>query len=148
IGGYLRAAEFPKIAGACLVGSYLLAGWGLHRSLKRFRDWDLEWWEEKGLTDINAGSLQDKARQKQLGWPFEQLSLKRNDTPISVPLGLGIAVLCGWVSHIALYHMGSLGPGPLVWQYRFLLGLPCVILALGRAIVYCNGYLPPINIWA
>jgi hypothetical protein len=148
IGGFLRAAEFPGIAGASLVGAYLVAGWGLHRSLRSFRDWDLEWWEEKGLTDINAGSLQDKARQKQLGWPFEQLSLKGNDMPISVPLGLAIAVLIGWAAHIALYYMDTPGPGRLVWQYRFLLGLPCMILALGRAIVYCNGYLPPINIWA
>lgn len=148
IGGFLRTLQWPQIAGTFLVGAYLIAGWGLHRSLKRFREWDLEWWEEKGLTDINAGSLQEKARQKQLGWPFEQLSLKQNDTPISVRLGLAIAVLFGWGTHIALYYMDDPGPGRLVSQYRFLLWLPCMVLALGRAIVYCNGYPPPINIWA
>ena len=146
VGGVLRALENPQVAGICLAVSYGIAAWGLRRSLIRFREWDLDWWEEHGLTDINAGTLQEKARQKLLGWPFEQLSLKRNDAQLSVRFGLAIAILLGWGTHIAMYYKDG-GGGPLVWQYRFLLGMPCAALAFGRAITYCNGYLPPISFW-
>lgn len=146
IGGFLRTLEQPEVAATCLAGACVVGAWGLSRSLRNFREWDLEWWEEKGLADIGSGSLQEKARQKQLGWPFEQLSLKSNEVPISTAFGLSVAALIGWYAHIALYYLDEAGGGQLVWQYRFLLSMPTLFLAGGRAMIYCNGYLPPLNL--
>ncbi|MGD9856775.1 MAG: hypothetical protein AB7U20_17645 [Planctomycetaceae bacterium] len=150
LGAFFRLVETPVIAGGCLLAAYLAAWTGLRRSLASLREWDLRWWESQGMTNFSSESLQNAAKAKLLGWPFDQMSLKPPEVRIPLLAGIAVSVLVGWGNHVLLYHLarqaGFAGPANDVWEYRALLAVPALLLAGGRVATYCSGYRPPISL--
>ena len=150
IGGGVRAHERPIVAMTCLVVSYGFAAWGLRRSFRRFREWDLDYWEDRRSSDlVNDGEPGSKARDQQVGWPFGQLSPKSRRRPKSAPYGLAVAALCGWGTHVGLHY--ALGGVAILADskplYLLVVGTFSGILAFLRLGIYCSGYGSPISLW-
>lgn len=148
--GILRVVrDDPEIAGGLVVAMYLLGVVGHAFSLRRFRTWDLSWGESWGFDAFlssNFESVQDLARNKLHGWPFDQLAptLERRRILLSVRQGFWLALLAGWWFDSV---MAFSEPGP--WQamtasvWSYIIGIN---LAAIRVSIYVSGHVPPISV--
>ena len=160
----IRTMSFVWLSLPIAVAVYLLAWVGLSKALGRFQEWNLDWFAERGLVFKSYDDLQEQARQKLLGWPFDRVSPKKSPLRISYRHGLLLGLLIGcivWavigVTHDAMFHrdvMTSLCSWPDVTHgdpkmtVMFHMLVSAVILAsVSRVFVYCWGYLPPLNLF-
>ena len=160
----VRAMNFVWVALPIPVVVYLLAWVGLRKALQRFHEWNLEWFAERGLVFKSFGNLQEQARQKLLGWPFDRVSLKQSPFRISYRDGILLSLLTGWgvwavigVMHDVILRRDLLtsllsrtDPTYDDTQMTALLnGLVSVFifLSVSRAFGYCWGYMPPLTLF-
>ncbi|MCX6923462.1 MAG: hypothetical protein NT154_09685 [Verrucomicrobia bacterium] len=75
-----------------------------------------------------------------LGWPFQWLSPKVDNTPVSASTSIALSTLFGWWTYCAIVslEMPSAPAALLVFA---------VIAALTRLGIYCSGLVPSFNLW-
>ncbi len=160
----IRTFGFVWLALPIAIAVYLLAWVGLRKALGRFHEWNLEWFAEHGLTLNSFGDLQERARQKLLGWPFDRVSLKKSPFRISYRHGILLSLLAGWIAwaiigitYDVIYRRDfvtsllsrphhQLGPSMFVLWKNILIAF-VIFCSVSRAFVYCWGYLPPLNLF-
>lgn len=126
---------------ALVLASWLyLAAWiGLRRSLARF-PWP-------GISPARAAqTAMQKQGQQLLGWPLDQLLVRRGTLERRPVLKLlAISLLIGWWAYCA----ASLVTNPLeaVHLMRFMLIVVSVMAVSGRVFGYWSDYRPPISLW-
>lgn len=145
----------PAAVALLLAAVFVLCLVGLRRSMSRVHEWDLTWWHDQALTEIfskNMANLAEANRKKILGWPYDRLSLKRNETPVRFRVGLCVCVLIGWWLHALLHPFAvqaqAFGRVPGPWGVSAMLTMPCLLLAGVRTGIYVWGYAPPIGLFA
>ena len=160
----IRTIGFVWLALPIAVAVYLLAWVGLRKALGRFQEWNLDWFAERGLVFKSYDDLQEQARQKLLGWPFDRVSLKKSPLRISYRHGILLSLLIGctlWAmiagTHDAMFNreiLTSLGSWPVEsygdpkMTVMFGMLVSAVIAAsVSRVFGYCWGYLPPLNLF-
>ncbi len=143
-GGLLYLHGHPELSLLLLIGMYGIGWHGLHKSLKSFHIWELEYVDNQIVCAVGAGNtLQDVARSKLLGWPFDRMAPRTS--PVSIPMGwaIGISCLFGWW----LGGMLTQVPSFERFEAAMLAFAFLQFVALTRLVIYVWGYAPPLSLW-
>lgn len=125
---------------ALMVGVCLVASWGVKRSLRDF-PWELEE-HEKFVARWTARAPHGLFA---VGWPYHALKPHPSGPVVSPATGTVVSLMLGWWFFAAF--VGEPVRSYEIREYWFTYKLGVVLLGLGRGLVYCFGYLPPISLW-
>ncbi len=140
LGLVLRLKPFPEAAAGVAVATYFVCLLGLRACFAAFP------WKER-TTTIEFRELFDlqKQQDKEMGWPFKQLSPVPTTVCMPAVLGLFVSLLVGWWLYAFAANLSDARE-----QAEFL-GVAYhvigVVAALVRCLVYICGRLPPISLW-
>jgi hypothetical protein len=138
LGLMVRLKLFPYIVAIIAVGSYLFGWVGLRRSLAGF-----PWAGETGILRFSDLFDSQKQQEREMGWPFEQLSPA--DTTVRVPVmhGLSISMLAAWW----LYALAAIETDTRDRDdgLRFVCGAVAFGAIVVRILIYVWGHFPPIS---
>ncbi len=140
LGLIIRLNTFAWAAAGVAVGTYVVSLVGLRACLAAFP------WKDR-TTTIQFWELLDnqKQQEKEVGWPFNQLSPVPTTVCVPAVLGLFVSLLAGWWLHAFAANLSDASD-----QGEFLRFAFCLVgvgAALTRFISYFWGYLPPISLW-
>jgi hypothetical protein len=141
LGLSVRLGGDPRMAVCAVAVLYVLAQVGIRRSLARF-PWQVpEWWKAQGA----ARKAAREGMTLQLGWPFEVLRPKPPSESFALRDAVFVSLLAGWW----LYAGASAIPDEE--KRRAIVCIPLFYVTggcvLGRLLVYCRYYAPPISFW-
>ena len=140
LGLIIRLKHFPEVAAGVAVGTYFVSLLGLRACLAAFP------WKERPMT-FRFWELFDTQKQsdKEVGWPFKQLSPAGPTACVPAVYGLLVSLLAGWW----LYAGAAIIPDPhdRAAFLGFSYGLGGIGVALVRLIIYVQGFMPPISYW-
>jgi hypothetical protein len=120
---------------------YVIAQFGLRRTLRRLPDWDLSRLESLSGQLKPGGNIYAKLPAR-FGWPFDRLHPKQTGALVGYRDGIAYSLLAGWL----LYALAT----ALDWRadgLRAFTSILCFSVGPIRAARYCFRHRPPINIW-
>jgi hypothetical protein len=147
LGLAVRLAPFPAGCVGAVLAAVGVAHLGLRRTLAGYP------WELRGYQSLQTPEGWTRPPgPKALGWPFTQQGPKFPDV-VGLPLRWADIVSCSLSVGWWFYALGALlaltpdGEGGLAVWY----GMVCLGAVVGRLVLYCDGYQPPISLagrWA
>ncbi len=135
MGGVVLAQRSSLAICAIFLVLYIIAWVELRRTLRDF-PWNLGRWE----AFLRSGTLKGPQRQQLLGWPFQLLSPDRATPSLPFHQALLISLLSGWWVYVLFLSDSQPGEAEMPYWAVVMIGAFC------RVVVYCTGYLPPLNL--
>jgi hypothetical protein len=135
MGGVVLVPHKPLAVCAIFLVLYVIAWIELRRTLRDF-PWNLGRWE----AFLRSGSMKNQQRQRLLGWPFQSLSPEKTAPSMPLHHALLISLLAGW--WVRVHFLVDSVPDDAEMPYWMVL----VIGSFCRVVIYCSGYLPPLNL--